>query len=107
MRILLDECVPRALRRHLTGHNVLTSPQLGWAGKKNGELMRLIDRNGFEVFITVDKSLQFQQHLSSLTFAIIRLSSQSNRLADLAPLMPQVMSALATIKSGDVLEIHS
>jgi hypothetical protein len=86
---------------------VLTSPQLGWTGKKNGELMRLIAGNGFEVFITVDKSLQFQQHLTALTFAIIRLSSHSNRLADLAPLMPQVMSALATIKSGDVLEVHS
>ena len=57
MRILLDECVPRPLRRELPGHDVRTIRDMGWAGRKNGELLGLMARVGFEVLLTVDQNL--------------------------------------------------
>jgi hypothetical protein len=107
MRILLDECVPRGLRRSLAGHEVATVPELGWSGKKNGELMQLIAAQGFDVFLTVDQNLQFEQSLKSAAFAVVRRSASSNRLAALAPLAPQVLSALQTIRTGELVEIRA
>jgi hypothetical protein len=106
MRILLDECAPRGLRRALPGHNVLTLPELGWSGKKNGELMRLIAAHGFEAFLTVDQNVSFHQNLASANFAVIVLAMTSNRLADLLPLVPKILAALPTIQPGDLIEIR-
>ena len=80
MRILLDECVPRPLRRELTGHNVRTIQEMGWAGKKNGELLTLMAGAGF---------------------------APSNRLADLVPLMPAVEAALSSIRVGNAVEVRA
>jgi PIN like domain len=87
MRILLDECVPRPLRHELPGHDVRTVPEMGWAGKKNGELLQLMAQQAFEVFLTVDQNLRFQQNLSGAGVGIIVLVAPTNRLADLVPLM--------------------
>lgn len=107
MRILLDECAPRGLRRKLPGHNVLTAPELGWSGKKNGELLQLIADNGFEVFLTVDQNVLYQQYLQSAKFGVIILSAASNRLNDLLPLVPSIVAALATIQPGAVVYIKA
>jgi hypothetical protein len=80
MRILLDECVPRGLRRSLPGHDVATVPELGWSGKKNGELMQFIAAEAFDIFLTVDQNLQFQQKLESAALAVVVLSAPSNQL---------------------------
>jgi predicted nuclease of predicted toxin-antitoxin system len=71
MRVLLDECVPRALRRELPGHNVKTVAEAGWAGVKNGELLQLA-ANEFDVFLTIDRNLEYQQNFSGV---VLRLSS--------------------------------
>src|SRR5262249_38959332 len=105
MRILLDECVPRRLRRELPGHDVKTVPEMGWAGKKNGELLQLMTAQGFEVFVTVDQNLRYQQNLKSAAVAVVVLVAASNRLADLVPLMPSALAALGSIKPGEVVEI--
>lgn len=105
MRILLDECAPRRLRRHFPGHNVLTVPELGWSGKKNDELAQLIAAHGFDVFLTVDQNVAYQQHLQSAAYALVVLAAPTNRLADLLPLIPKVLAALATIHPGDLIEI--
>jgi predicted nuclease of predicted toxin-antitoxin system len=74
MRILLDECLPARLRRDLPGHDVLTVPRAGWAGIKNSKLLRLIgDSANYDVFLTMDKSLQHQQPLTGLAFAVVVL----------------------------------
>jgi len=86
MRVLLDECLPRPLRLDLSGHEVQTVPDAGWAGKKNGELLR-VAADTFAVFITIDASLAFQQDVAGLAFAVIAVSARSNRLEDLRPLM--------------------
>src|SRR3954447_25888781 len=105
MRILLDECVPRRLRRELAGHSVRTVPEMGWSGKKNGELMTLMTTQGFEVLLSADQSLRYQQNLQAAGVALIVLVAISNRLVDLMPLMSSVQAALGSIRAGDAVEI--
>lgn len=94
MRILLDECVPRPLRRELPDHEVRTVVEMGWAGKQNGELMRLLAAENFAVFLTIDQNLRYQQNLRGLCMAVVVLVAPTNRLHDLVPLMPTCRYAL-------------
>lgn len=105
MRVLLDECLPRRLKRDLPGHEARTAPEVGWASKRNGELLRLAERQ-FDVFLTVDQKLQHQQNLSAFDIAVIVLMASSNTLAELRPLMPRVVESLATAKRGEALVIR-
>jgi hypothetical protein len=107
MRILLDECVPRPLKNELSGHDVHTVPEMGWSGKKNGELLRLMLPANFAVFLTVDQNLRHQQDLRSAKLAVIVLVAPTNRLSDLSPLVPSVLGALGTIQPGDYVEINT
>jgi hypothetical protein len=105
LRILLDECVPRALKRHLRGRDlVLTVPEAGFAGLKNGQLLRMAEGH-FDVFITTDKSLQHQQNLSAWSIAFVLLRAVSNDIADLEPLMPRMMMALVDLRPGTLTVI--
>lgn len=101
MRILLDECLPARLRWDLPGHEIQTVPRAGWAGIKNGKLLRLVADSGrFDIFITMDKSLPHQQQLQDLPFAIVVLRARSNRFAETQPLMPEVLRRLAEFQPG-------
>ena len=104
--ILLDECVPRPLRRELVGHDVGTIQEMGWAGKKNGELIALMAGASFEVLLTVDQNLRHQQNLAAVGVAVVVMVAPSNRLADLVPLVPAVQVALVGIQGGDVVEVR-
>jgi hypothetical protein len=106
MRILLDECVPRPLGRELAGHDVHTIREMGWAGKKNGELLALMAGTGFEVLLTVDQYLRYQQNLAASGVAVVVMAAGHGRLADLTPLIPAVESALTNIQAGDVVEVR-
>jgi hypothetical protein len=101
VKVLLDECVDRRLARDIVGHEVRTAQQMGWAAKKNGELLRLAEQQ-FDVFITVDRNLSFQQNLPQFSVAVLVLRSTSNRLADLRPLVPQILITLLTLRKGAV-----
>lgn len=79
---------------------------MGWAGKKNGELLALMAPQGFEAFVTVDQNLSYQQNLRAAQVVVLVLIAASNRLADLLPLMPSVHAALATIQPGDLVEVR-
>ena len=107
MRILLDECLPKKLKAPLTGHDVHTVPEMGWSGKTNGELLKLMLPANFEVLLTVDQNLRHQQNLRTVNIAVIVLVAPSNKTADLLPLMPSVLTALGTIKPGDLVEIDT
>ena len=101
MRILLDECLPARLRQDLPGHEVLTVPRAGWAGIKNGHLLRLVAESGrFDLFLTMDKSLPHQQQLAGLPFAVVVMRAKSNRFRDTHPLMPEVLRRLAEFQPG-------
>ncbi len=106
MRILLDECVPRPLRRELPGHEVRTVVEMGWAGKRNGELLRLLTAEHFAVFLTADQNLQYQQNFRELQMAVVVLVAPTNKLGDLVPLMPRVRTMLGTIQPGVVVEVE-
>lgn len=99
MKLLLNECIDRRLTRDLAGHEVKTVPQMGWAGIKNGELLTLAEKE-FDVFITVDRNLSFQQNLPTFNIAVLVLHSSSNRLADFKPLAPKILSMLPTLTKG-------
>jgi predicted nuclease of predicted toxin-antitoxin system len=99
VKILLDECIDRRLAREFVGYEMKTVPQMGWAGIKDGQLLVLAEAE-FDVFITVDRNLSFQQNLLQFDIAVIVLQAPSNQLADLKPLAPEVVAILATVVKG-------
>jgi predicted nuclease of predicted toxin-antitoxin system len=106
VKILLDECIDRRLAREFIGYEVKTVPQMGWAGIKDGQLLVLAEAE-FDVFITVDRNLSFQQNLPQFNIAVIVLQASSNRLADLKPLAPQILAMLATVGKGTATVISA
>lgn len=104
MKLLLDECIDRRLARELPGHFVRTVPQMGWATIKNGRLLRLAAEE-FDVFVTVDRNLSFQQNLPKFDLAVAVLRAHSNRLEDLKPLAAPLLAALPKMKPGKVIII--
>ena len=104
MKVLLDECVPRKLRRELVGHEVLTVTERGWSGIKNGKLLALAEAE-FDVFLTVDQNLKYQQNLKAFNIGVILLVARNNRLKTLLPLMPEAREALGSTKAGDFIRV--
>jgi predicted nuclease of predicted toxin-antitoxin system len=99
VRILLDECVDWRLSRSIPGHDVETVVQMGWAGIKNGELLMLASTR-FDVFVTVDSNLSFQQNLGELPIAVIVLRAKTNRLEALLPLVSKLSAIVISAKPG-------
>ena|SRR3990167_6262257 len=105
MRLLLDECVPRPLKRDLLGHDVWTVVERGWSSKRNGELLKLMHAEGFEALLTVDQGLEFEQNLRESGIAVVLLEARTNRLKELRPLVPQILKALARVSAGDLIRV--
>ena len=105
MRLLLDECVPRPLLRDLIGHDVHHVVDMGWSSKRNGELLKLMIAERFEALFTVDQKLPFQQNLRASGIAVVVAVARTNRIKELRPLMPQVLAALAVVKTGQAITI--
>ena len=105
MRVLLDECLPRTLKRLRPGHEARTTPEMGWAGKRDGDLLRLAERD-FDVFLTVDRKLQHQQSLSTFDIAVVALVAPGNTLADLQPLIAAVLEHLPNAKRRQALVVQ-
>jgi len=99
MRVFLDECVDWRLSRDLIGHQVMTARQMGWTSIENGQLLALAARE-FDVFVTVDRNLSFQQNLTALPIPAIVLRAPTNRLADLRLVVPHLLMALSSAKPG-------
>ena len=104
MRVLLDECVPRRLKSELPDHEVRTAQEEGWAGMKNGALLQVASGQ-FDVFLTVDRNISFQQNLRGLKIGVLAMLAPSNWLIDLRPLMTQVRQALPKVRAGQVLRV--
>jgi predicted nuclease of predicted toxin-antitoxin system len=101
VRVLLDECVPKRLRRELPGHDVSTVVEVGWGGTKNGALLRRAAAE-FDVLLTVDTNLQHQQNTATLPLSVVVLVAFSNDIDVLRPLMPQVRELLSRIQPGQL-----
>lgn len=94
------------LARDIIGHEVKTARQMGWTTIKNGELLALAGER-FEVFVTVDRNLSFQQNLVSYPIAVIVLCAKTNRIVDLKPLAPKLVTAIESARPGVVEFIHA
>lgn len=105
MRVLLDEQLPRQLVPHIVGHEARTVQQQGWAGLKNGELLKQAEAAGFEIFLTSDQNLEFQQDLKRAGLFVVVLVAPSNALEDLVPLVPRALAAMAKAKAGQVVRV--
>ena len=101
MRVLLDECLNWRLSRALQGHYCVSVMKMGWSGITNGKLLMLAQEQ-FDVFITGDRNLSFQQHLPRLQIAVVVLAGKSTQLSDTLPLMTRVSDLLETIQPGTV-----
>ena len=104
MKLPLDGCAPRRLKNYFVGHDVSTIEQAGFKGLKNGNLLRAAEGK-FEVLITIDKNIEYQQNTAALPLAIVILAAASNRLGSLLPLIPNALKVLETIKTGDVVRV--
>ena len=96
MRILLDESIPHRLGRMLVGHSCSSVHQEGWASTKNGKLLALA-ADKFDVLLTADKGMEYQQNQGTLPLAVLVVRAHSNRLDDLAKLVPAILLALKTL----------
>ena len=104
--MLLDECVLRKLRCELPGHDVKTVAEMRWAGTKNGVLLRRA-ASEFDVLLTVDQGIPYQQNLEALSLALIIVKAPSNDIKDLRPKMSEVLRVLATIQPGQVVQVDA
>jgi predicted nuclease of predicted toxin-antitoxin system len=104
MRILLDESLPRKLVHELSGHEVQTVQMQGWAGLKNGELLRRASME-FQVLVTGDQNLAYQQNSAKLPIAVVVLVAVNNRIETLRPLVPKLLDVLATIQPSQLVRV--
>ncbi len=104
MKLLIDESLPRPLKRHFTGHTTLTVGDCGWASKPDTALLSLAEAE-FDALITADRSIEHQQNASHYDIGIIVLRARSNRLVDLIPLVPRMLAAISSIQPGAVVTV--
>ena len=105
MRVLIDECIDERLRKHLPGHDCQTARYAGFAGLNNGDLLIAAENARFDVFLTVDQSIEYQQNLTGRTIAIIIVRANSNRLRNLLPHVPACLTHLESIQPGQIVRI--
>jgi predicted nuclease of predicted toxin-antitoxin system len=98
MRVLLDENLPHRLRHAFPSHEVMTVAYMGWAGVKNGELLKLAEANGFDVFLTADGNLSYQQNLRDRSIAVVCLTALDWEI--LRPHLGEIAAAVNRTKPG-------
>ena len=103
MRVLFDQGTPAPLRHVLVGHAVSTAFELGWATLKNGELLAAAENNSFDVFITTDTNLKYQQNLKSRRIAIVVLGTTSWPRLKTVPEM--IVSTVNATTAGSYVEV--
>ena len=104
-RVLLDESVPHDLLLHLADVDVVTVQKLGWAGTKNGALLRAAREAGIQVLVTVDRRIEYQQNISKSGVALVVLEARSTRMPDILPLVPALRAVLPLVRVGEVTHV--
>ena len=105
MKILFDVNMPHTLRQELSGHEVVTAQFQGWAELENGDLVSAAEKDGFEVFVSADKNLRYQQNLTGRKIAILVLPT--NKLKVLRRIVPAIRAKLDAMKTGEYFEIET
>jgi hypothetical protein len=106
VRVLLDEHLPVDLAPELHGHDVDTVVGRGWAGVKNGELLRRM-AGSYDALVTMDRSIEFQQPTAALPFGIVVVHAPSTRMLHFRPLLPAILLAVAAIGPGTVQHVSA
>jgi len=106
MKVLLDENFPHGLRHLLDAHEVVTVTYLGWSGTRNGVLLQRAANAGYDVMLTMDGGVQYQQNTQTLPIAVMILSAPSNDLDDLRALVPSVLAALDALVPRSVVRVE-
>lgn len=106
MRILIDECIDERLRNSFPGHDCQTTRYAGLAGLENGELLTAAEAAKFDVLLSMDQGIEYQQNLTGRTIAIIIFHTKSNRLIDLLPHVPVCIAHIESIQPGQVVRIE-
>lgn len=107
MRVLLDECLDERFRDSFSAHDCQTARYAGFAGMENGELLAAAESAGFDVFLTVDQGIEYQQNLTRRKIAIMILRPQSNRLKDLLSLLPKCLAQIDSVRPGQICKIDA
>src|SRR5215831_11656257 len=105
MRLLLDESLPKKLKARLAPHEVRTVPEMGWASKSNGELLRLAEQQ-FAVFLTADQKIPDEQDLPAFRIGVVVFAAMSNRLRDIEPLVPKALEMLTELRPGTAIVVR-
>ena len=106
MKVLLDENLPHQLRFEIAGHEVFTAAVMGWSGVENGKLLALAVDKGFDVLITNDRGLEYQQAQASLPLGVIVLLVSANTIEAIRPLLPQLHKALDTMVPRTLVKVQ-
>jgi predicted nuclease of predicted toxin-antitoxin system len=106
MRVLIDECIDERFRNYLPGHDCQTARYAGLAGRKNGELLTAAEAAQFDVLLTTDQGIEYQQNLAGRNIAIIIFRTKSNRLRDLLPLVPACLGHIESIQPGQIVRVE-
>lgn len=106
MKVLLDENLPHELRLLLMPmHEVFSVSHLGWSALENGDLLTQATSNGFGALITMDQGIEYEQNVTKLPLSVIVLRARTNRIDDLGPLVPGLLSALASLKPRSLVRV--
>ena len=106
MKVLIDENLPHKLRNVLSGHACFTTSYMGWSGISNGELLRMAPANGFEVVISNDRGLEYQQNQDALPVSVVVLLTKDNKLKTIESMVPALIVALHDLKPRTFIKIH-
>lgn len=105
MRVLIDECLDWRLGRELAGHDAVSVQRMGWSGLQNGRLLE-VAQDQFDIFLTSDRNLSYQQNPSRYRIALIVLEAEGTRLDQTLHLMPKVIEALERLRPGTLIVIR-
>jgi hypothetical protein len=105
LRVLVDESLPLSLAAELAGHDVATVRSQRWLGLRNGVLLRAAVDAGFQIIVTADKALRHQQNLAAIGIGVVLILRVRNRMQDLRPLIPAILSAIENVRKGEVVEV--
>ena len=105
MRILLDENLPHDPRHFLSGHEVFTVAYMGWSGFENGELLRAAGQKGFDAVLTKDSGISYEQPISALPIAVVLIHAKTNKLDDIRPLVPEILTALSKLQPKTLVHV--
>lgn len=104
MRVLLDENLPRGLKRDFAGHDVFTVGEMGWSGASDKDLLRLA-RGQFDALITADRNLEYQQNVAATPLGIVVIEAPDTRVQTLRAMLPAILRGLDSVRQGTVVRV--